>query len=519
MGFANGRNKQMVAFPPITRGVFDSLNAVDIEDGYTPDCRNARFYPNYLKKRNGQTQVGGIVEASTRLTGGFQFRTAAGALADAVTTRSSTAANRFMQNNAGTWTARGGAVTIDTTADARVVSTAFNNVSVWSDNVNAPFQWDGTSSNAATLAGSPPARAKFLTVFGNRLVAWNYTENGPGTQRPDGYAYSALNNQGSWATTTNNGRVQQAGGQAITGVAEGDDRQLVFFERNTFEATLTGNNLAPIAVNPIYPGFGIRAGYAIVAYKGLTYVLAADGPYVIGADARPRYIGEPIREFWKTVDYTQAETFSGEYSASERAILWGVRTTSASGEVDRVLVYDPDRDTWGFDTAYVPDVSWRFTNSLGQETVAFASTDRVLEAGRGTQDIAASGGAAANISHYVWTRWHDIGLRMQRKIWFELEFGTLQLSGATFDVGYQLAAFPGTRATTSVALINQQNAGIWDTSVWDTDVWGGDDDDLALARVSLNGDSNLIRFQWQNNAAVQTSLTYYAVAAKATGAL
>ena len=509
-------------YAPMAKGLFDSLNSIDIDPTYTTDTRNSRFGPNYVRKRNGMTVIGGVVKAATRFTGGFQYRNPSGAIRDCVTM----ADGKFYALIGSTWTDRTGVVVLSTATDNRVHMTAFNGLVVGTDNVNPLFVWDGNTANSIlTAAGiwdtskwdtgrwgtAVPQRVRLLQNFGDRLIALDFTAS-DGTARPDGFAWSGLNNPSSWDTTVNGFlRIQQAGGNPIYGAGQSGDRMIVLFEDALYEVAQTGNDLMPYQASLLAYGVGTRAPYAVISHGNDVYFLTENGPErlsMVLADKIGEF-SEPIRQFWSTVDYSQSLTFSGAYSDGEKALKWGVRL-SAGTENTRTIVYRVDTGAWSIDDNYVADVMWPYRNSSSKKTTACGSTDRAFELDRGTTDLVPATGAASNIPWYIWTPWLDCHEAESGpkhiKLWQDFQCQYLQQTGNTMDIGYQLALFPDLRVTTSIVLLNYNNAGIWDQGMWDIAVWGGANEDQAQTSIPLEGDSTHIRFKFVNNAAVQVTL-------------
>lgn len=511
-------------FMPISKGLFDTLNNIDSDPQFTPDTRNSRFFPNYVRKRNGSSLIGGLVEAATRFTGGFQYRNPSNALRDCVTMRSS----KFYVNSSGTWTNRTGAITLSNAADNRCHFTGFNGSVIGTDNVNTPFSWDGNvANNAAVLGGSPPTRALVGGVLGQRLIFANITDSGA-TAYPDAIVWSGINVTTGWATTgAGILRIQNAGGNPIYGLGYRDDRLVVLFETMVHEIIQTGAGSAPFEVLPLVSGTGTRAPYAVVSAYNDVFFLAEYGPERLSAvlDGRQGELAERIRSFWATVDYTDSMTFSGAYSHSERAIKWGVRT-STNTENDSTIVYRLDTDSFSIDTGYVADVMWSYTNSSGVRKSAAGSSAYTIELDAGNTDISVSDGTTTTgVNWYIWTNWLDMmnaerpSGPMRRKLWQELQLQFLQQTGNTMAVGYQLALFADTRTSSNIVMLNYNNAGLWDEAVWDASIWGGANEDQAQARVPLEGDSSHIRFKFSNSASVPVTLEGFSVAFRDTTGL
>lgn len=507
----------IVTFDPMIEGLYDTKNPVELGN-HTPECYNARFFPTHVEKRSGMSSVHDAVAAGKTGIGGWYFTTAAGAGRNIVVDEDGV----IYGDDTGAWVARTGSVTLSVTSSSRVHFCTFDDKIVGTDNATTPFRWDGSSDSAAVLTGTPPARAKYMATFANRLLAINFTENGGVTVRNDGIAYSAINDLNSWGASDFL-RIQQAGGKPITGVGYKTDSLLIFFENNVFELTDSGNELIPFQASLYTAGLGLKAGYAVFSRNGRVIGWTARGP-VDFSNPDPVYLGEKIRQTVADVDYSNAELFAAVVSQKNETVRFCVRNNDST-ENDLIMVLNPQTGVWSRDNGYAIEAGWEALNSAGQWVAYGISTDRVYEFDTGQEDATPSTNATASIVFDIWTPWYDFRGRvdgqgpMTHKIWQEFQLLYREETDGNFDLGYQLALLPGERVTESVAMIGRENALIWDDGIWGVDIWGGSGDAPAESRLFLDGSSTHIRFRIVNDDDKDVTLLGHTVAFKGTGSL
>ena len=120
-------------------------------------------------------------------------------------------------------------------SDARMAAGALNNIlAIVADNLT-PAKWDGTTYGA--LGGTPPAEAKYATVYSSKLFLAGDDAN------PQTVTFSATNNPENFTATNDAGSItsQDGGGDTIQGLSAARKWLCVFYRYYT--EILIGNSV------------------------------------------------------------------------------------------------------------------------------------------------------------------------------------------------------------------------------------------------------------------------------------
>lgn len=239
---------------------------------------------------------------------------------------------------------------------------------VFATNYEDPIQSYSLNSNILfdDLAGNPP-RARYIAAVKNFLVAINTVdEDGAVPQR---VRWSGLDNPDTWTVDS----VTQADFQDLLG--DGGANQgikagltqadgAIIQERAVWRMTYEG--LPMIFSFDLVEGVrGTPAPNSLVSLGGVVYYLGEDGFYAFdGAQSVPIGQGRINNYFFTSADPSRFHRMYGMADSSRKLIFWSYESTAASGNPDRILVYNWGTGEWS-QLNIETEILWN-TSSFGQ---------------------------------------------------------------------------------------------------------------------------------------------------------
>lgn len=149
-----------------------------------------------------------------------------------------TCSSRFQYLNGSVWTGIGSPTITGGANNQFVWTTALDNI-IGTNDVDAPFQFDGGIAKNVSFSGLTNAitQAKTVAFFKNYLLFFNITEGG--TDRPTRFRWSDVGTIGTW-TNANFIDIGALGGQEINAVGELYDNLYVFLTDSIYKISLVG---------------------------------------------------------------------------------------------------------------------------------------------------------------------------------------------------------------------------------------------------------------------------------------
>lgn len=236
------------------------------------------------------------------------------------------------------------------------VSTGRWDFALYGDNIYATNYADpiqiyslGSGATFSDLGGGPP-QARHLGVVKNFLVAVNTWDAVDGAV-PQRVRWSGLDAPASWtvdATTQSDFQDLLGDGGENQGIVVGLTQAdaVILQERAVWRMTYQG--LPSVFTFDMVEGVrGTPAPGSIIAVGGVTYYLGEDGFYAFdGAQSTPIGQGRIDRTFLGDADPAYFHQMTSVADIGRKLIFWSYTSTAASGNPDRVLVYNRGTGEW-----------------------------------------------------------------------------------------------------------------------------------------------------------------------------
>lgn len=338
------------AFPVPPKGVpilgmndIDLLTSKQFWQGMMRRCVNYHLGVNGVTKRMGHQlyqAIGGIYVGGTGTTPVQSY-----AAWDWAGTRYLVAVcgGKLYYWNGSTWADISGALTLNSGANSRFRWTMFHNGSTaylcGSDGTNALFKWDGTSSPAVVLGGTPPTKAMGLSEFNGSLFVLN-TDGGPTATE-----YSDSGVVDTWSSGQLFHCFRQSEGMGL--IKHTDDLLLVFhrqsWAKNYFKYVDTGLVDSYYAQDPGGQN-GLVSPDALVNYLGRTYYASDEGIFEIYSASdgtlQERHISRPISGTWRGLQLARKQYITCFAGGPWQEVVFLVSEVDTD-ECDAALVYNP----------------------------------------------------------------------------------------------------------------------------------------------------------------------------------
>lgn len=167
-----------------------------------------------------------------------------------------------------------GAVTI--TAGNLCSRTVFRDTTLFTNGVDAPFQWNGTGNCSASTVPTNLTAAAYNAVFQNYYFLANVTVDGVNYRSRIHWAN--INSINTWTDLDFND-VQRDDGQKITGLSTLGDRLVIFKDRSIWVAFFTANADTPFQFVPSNSAVGCMSHWSVQAVDNGIVFLSWDGLY------------------------------------------------------------------------------------------------------------------------------------------------------------------------------------------------------------------------------------------------
>lgn len=279
-------------------------------------------------------------------------------------------------------------------AENRYRAVFMQNKMIATNGTDTPVTWDGTvgATQITDFTGTPFTKCEDLVVHQNVLVALNTTESSvKQTTRArwcdvDGENFTV--DVTSWPSS-NRYEVYHEGAP-IVGGCDFNGILLVFKSDGMYPTQLVadfGRIEMVILKEGVKRGFEPIAKHSILAHPQFAWVVARDGPYIIGPDLSIRNVIRPhLQSDWDALSKERLQYAVSYIRQKDHQVRTLLSSSSTTGH-DRILVYDWEEDSAWFDTlTTTPNyaASWIVSNT---ENDMFGSTDGYVYTGNsGTTD-------------------------------------------------------------------------------------------------------------------------------------
>ncbi len=305
---------------------------------FSPDCLNVDFKQNEIWSTDGTTKYNATA-LDEQPTGIYEYRQFDGSIYMMIHTKDkvykyNTSTDAYDDITGGT---------LGLTDTDLVSGVTFTDLYIFTDYINNIKQWTGTG-NISDLGGSPP-KAKYLTVYKNKLVA-AYLEIG-GNDCPQAIQWS---DDGDPETWTDDPMYLVEGNDFITGLTTMGDYLVVFTNRcihlisHSYGTFPSSHQTIKLDVGCIAPFSIVNLGGKI-AYIGEDDIYTFDGgmPVPIGSDTIKDIITNLDGDYSK---YSYARLFP-EINQAWFAVPYSASTvTYTSGQNNIIICYDYFHNTW-----------------------------------------------------------------------------------------------------------------------------------------------------------------------------
>lgn len=452
-----------------TGGINNGLDAVNIGDKQTPDCRNVRFRENSVQKRDGFSRFVSDAIAAANVTGIFELAKDDGSL-DVVAFAGTSA----VRKDGSAWSSIKGAMTV--TSDKFWRAAVLANVLVATNDNDQIVKYVGGANNLVALGGSPPSKARDVVMFHNYLLLLNTEESA--IRRRARVRWSDLNAPETWPAANFNDLLNQ-GGQFGVGFGGIGDQMYAFLNGSIWQISYTGDDVTPFTFVIAHPSVGAISRHAIVAVDGRIFFAGNRGIYVFDGGT-PRYIGQPVEGFWRTINKARLANVVGVVNERDNEVRFSFSTGSGTTN-DTTICFDYVRETWAVDDGYQPTFWAVLPETLPLQPVFGTAAGRVQQINTG---LFSDDGTA--ITAYCKTKPLDFGdpgrKRKVRKLVAVVDTSSVSDATVTFRVGYDLAV-PAGDATAGVAV----GGAVFDVAIFDTDVFAQEGQKIIFSRPMGHG--------------------------------
>lgn len=483
----SGEREVMFADGPFM-GLYERAE-LDVPKGWVTKLKNAYVENGMIFGRPGSVQVGDTMPGGEKVQGPFYFEEEDG------TDHTIAFSNGVMYEYdwvGETWDSVSfGASGVVVDVDADIVSVRFQGQIVFTDRVNDPWMWDGTTFTvltAAPVAGHVTiyfSKLFFSDVPGNEFTFYWSNEFDPTT------GYTAAE---SWDFSG----VDPGPVLALTGTQEG----LIVWKQDTItlvQGAVEENFSTEANRATISNTFGLIAPRSIVQLERDIYFLSPEGPKRIrGSYGAPEDLGRGRIAFsWSRFNRQAWDRVFGVYDPLMRHVLWfGPTTTSA---LDLWVGYSPftdevtNRPDMGFwiGEGFAPHGGAVVRDNLGQQRILLG-LDAGVVYGYGSTGLYDDNGVG--ISRRVESRVHGRDIHG----WKHADRLDAHFRGVTEITGAFTPIYDDEEGLTKQFMKGENTGGVWDEALWDVDVWDG-----SLLKVDysrgLNGEFHGVRWRFQQD--------------------
>lgn len=389
--------------PPV--GGLDDCEPLVLEEGYSPDLQNVRFYRNRVERRSGLTpwEVSGAERISlSLLQASFEQPTGSGAFGQLIS---------IDRDGFGIWqpSTRTWQIFL---LDAGGFSDRFTNINtlsaVYSTALAAGMKirrWDGTAltylAEDLTDGSSNPVNLAALTLlpFGNRIVAVRTMENN--IEHPTRVRWPANGQETAWDLSHDGAGfldVRETSDAPLTGGFVLNGRAYLTRDKEILELINTGNSQAIFQAQTRVQGKGMRCPYSWAAADYFGFFVGADNVYRWDGSNLVA-VGDRVKEtiFEEGLLPLGAAPFGAAILArgivfADRQEYWLLFPPISTG-TNRLFIYNYQRDQWYPDVYANLDALLEFCAvdpqllapavTAPRQEVVLLSQNSIFSAGRG----------------------------------------------------------------------------------------------------------------------------------------
>ena len=226
------------------------------------------------------------------------------------------------------------------------VITFNNTVIATNDGVDNLQTWNGSATTFSDLGGSP-LKCRFITEYENYVIT-GYVYSG-GSALPQQYEWCAIGDATNWSTG-DSGAATIPGSAFITGFASGE---LEGFKLLTTEEAIYRLNLVSgdqvFDRQVVTKDIGVISNDSMVNKDRFVYAWTSDNKFRKISLSSWQSVSEPIDIITTDVHPDYEKNIQGVYDEQFGQILWLIPTSSSTGTLNQVLVYDIDNPSpaWG----------------------------------------------------------------------------------------------------------------------------------------------------------------------------
>lgn len=404
----------------------------------------------------------------------------------------------------GTWDDITGGLTI--TAGSKCCFTTWENEVYITNDVDAPFKWNGTTSSTIGIP-TGLTNAKYNTQYNNYLFYANVTVSG--TNHNSRIYWSALGDASTWSST-HFINISNDDGQEITGIKVLSDRLVIYKSRSIYNLVFTGDSDIPF----ILPGggksnssVGCVAPFSIQEVNNGHFFLSYDGFYYY--DGNNSYkVSNKINKDINRLNHNRFNSCCSMVQKDKNR-YWCAVTSSGSSENDLVIIWDFFNNAFSiYDGIDASAMTIAYVNG-NQETPYFGDYfGKVYKCDDSSTKNDVPLGVTTAINSYYYTNWRSYQDLVNQKgtdqivIYFDHSNSVLTL-GWSFD--YEGKTFDDSNLSDeySLTISLATSASIYGTAVYDgSDVYAATSG--GNKRIDLIGRGRIVRIRFSNNVIGET---------------
>jgi hypothetical protein len=207
--------------------------------------------------------------------------------------------------------------------------------------VDAP-QIDKGAGFVALNVGSEFSTAEIILTRGPHTLAFNTSVNSKG------FAWSDVGDPEDWVPTSANDAGSQVFREATSGIVAAKklgESILAYTNEETFLVSFVGGDNV-FGYRPAVTGVGALSKHSIVPVGNRHYGWGRQGLYVTDGVQFQR-IDAPVRDFLEpSVNFSQSSKIHGYHDEENHCVTWYYPSTSGSGEPDRGISFDYEKNLW-----------------------------------------------------------------------------------------------------------------------------------------------------------------------------
>lgn len=390
-----------------------------------------------------------------------------------------------------------GAITV--TAGNLCSRTIFRDTALFTNGIDAPFQWNATGNCAASTVPTSLTAAGYNAVFQNYYFLANVTVGGVNYRSRIHYAN--INSISTW-TDSDFVDVSRDDGQKITALGVLGDRLVIFKDRTIWVAFFTGNADAPFQFVQTNSAVGCVSHWSVQNTDNGIIFLSWDGIYFFDGFNSTKISDRLNTTFQSDMAPSQFGNAVSMYQHSKNRYYLAV-TSSGNSSNDTVITWTRSQttlvtDAFGIHKGWAPSqMETTYPDGVTETTYFGDYSGFVYKADTGTNDYPL--GVQTAISSYYYTNWLSFEDLCDKKetLSVYLYYATNEAT-LSFVYSYDL-----NQGDTYALTVNTSAGGSqWDSALWDSGTWAGG---LGSSqRLDLDDRGRLVRFGIKNSTLSET---------------